>query len=161
MTKGVFSPWAAVERESAKETAERTIEESVEGAPRREITFDGRAFQIVVAFFSFDKDANRLSGYAHDALGRGVEATLKVDDALRSEFTRQSIFTDPAKVMAAKVTVQLGLVTLYVKASSFDPKMAQLMAVDRIALAISDARGRSPKVRKSFEEHDIVVARKA
>ena len=161
MTKGVLSPWAAPGRESEQEKAERIIEDSVEGAPRREITFDGRAYQIVVPFFSFEKDPKRLSAYAHDALGRAVQATLKSDGTLRDELARQSIYEDASKVLAAKVTVTLGPLVLYVKASSFEPKMAQLMAMDRIALALSDARGLSIKVRKSLEDHGIVVARKA
>ena len=64
-------------------------------------------------------------------------------------------------MLAAKVTVSLGPVSLYVKASSFDPKMAQLMAMDRIALSLADARNTSKKVRKVIDEHDIIVARKA
>ena len=161
MSKGVISPWAAPEKESATDRAERMIEESPEGAPRREVTFDGRAFQLVVAFFSFDRDSTRLSGYAHDALGRAIVAAFKVDEVLLKEFSRQSIFTDEGKVLAAKVTVRLGPVSLYVKASSFDPKMAQLMAMDRIALSLADARNMSKKVRKVIDEHDIIVARKA
>ena len=86
---------------------------------------------------------------------------MKVDSVLRQELARQSIYEDEAKVLAAKVTMTLGVLTLYAKASSFEPKMAQLMAMDRIALAISDARGLSLKVRKSLEDHGIVVARKA
>lgn len=161
MTKGVLSPWAAPERESEKDRAERIIEDSVEGAPRREITFDGRAYQIVVPFFSFEKDPKRLSVYAHDALGRALQLALKVDTVLRQELARQSIYEDEAKVLAAKVTVTLGPLTLYAKASSFEPKMAQLMAMDRIALSLSDSRGISLKVRKCLEDHGIVVARKA
>ena len=160
MTKGVLSPWEKAPQATPKELTERLIEETPEGAPRREVTFDGRAFQLIVAFFSFDRDAKRLTGYAHDALGRALAAALKVDDALREEFQRQSIFTEEARVLAAKVTVRLGPVTLYVKASSFEPQMAQLMAMDRIALALADARNASKKVRKVIDEHDVVVARK-
>lgn len=161
MTKGVLSPWAAPERESETARAERIIEDSVEGAPRREITFDGRAYQIVVPFFSFEKNAGKLSVYAHDALGRAIQSALKVDSVLKEELARQSIYQDESRVLAAKVTVTLGPLILYVKASSFEPKMAQLMAMDRIALALSDARGISAKVRKCLDDHGILVARKA
>jgi hypothetical protein len=161
MTKGVLSPWEATKKESPADTAERMIEESPEGAPRREITFDGRAFQITVAFFSFDKDMKRMSSYAHDALGRALASALAVDSVLAREMARQSIFMDETKVLAAKVTIRLGPVTLFVKASSFDPKMAQLMAMDRIALAMVDSRNASVKVKKAMDDHDVVIARKA
>lgn len=161
MTKGVLSPWQTPKKETSEEKAERMIEESPEGAPRREITFDGRAFQITVAFFSFDKDQKRLASYAHDALGRALSSALVADGTLAKELTRQSIFTDEKKVLAAKVTIRLGPVTLFAKASSFDAKMAQLMAMDRLALAIVDSRNASAKVRKTMEDHDVVIARKA
>ena len=161
MTKGVISPWATPKGESAKEQTERLIDESSEGAPKREITFDGRAFQLVVSFFSFDRDQPRLASYAHDALGRAISAALKVGGTLKGEFERQSIYTDESRVLAPKVTVRLGGLTLYVKASSFDSKMAQLMAMDRIALALADARNESKEVRRVIEEHDVVIARKA
>jgi hypothetical protein len=155
-----MSPWTAPPKESPAEQAERLIDETENGAPRREITFDGRAFQLIVAFFSFDQDSRRVSGYAHDALGRAVVAALVADGALRREMDRQSIYTEEERVMAPKVTVRLGPITLFVKASSFDPKTAQLMAMDRIALALVDSRGASAKVRKLLDEHDIVIARK-
>lgn len=161
MTKGVMSPWAATPKETAQDRAEQIIENSPEGAPRREVSFDGRSFQLVVAFFSFERDDKKLSAYAHDALGRAVASALKADPAMLQEFKRQSIFLDESHLLAPKVTVRLGPVTLYVKASSFDPKMAQLMAMDRIALAMADARGLSPKIRKTFDDHDVLVARKA
>jgi hypothetical protein len=50
VTKGVLSPWAKPEHDTAVDRAERIAEESVEGVPRREMTFDGRAFQVTVAF---------------------------------------------------------------------------------------------------------------
>lgn len=161
MAKGVMSPWATAPKETAQDKAEQIIENSPEGAPRREISFDGRAFQIVVAFFSFERDAKKLNSYAHDALGRAVASALKADPAMLQELKRQSIFLDESHLLAPKVTVRLGPVTLYVKASSFDPKMAQLMAMDRVALAISDACGLSVKIRKTLADHDVLIARKA
>lgn len=161
MTKGVLSPWAKPEHDTAVDRAERIAEESVEGVPRREMTFDGRAFQVTVAFFSLERDGAKLSKYAQDALGRAIDATLKVDKALLGEFARQSIVLDAQKLLAPKVTVTLGALTLYVKASSFDEKMAKLMAIDRIALALLDAKSQSAKVRKSLEDHDVLIARKS
>ena len=159
MSKGVDSPWTK-RREDPLEKAERTIEESLEGAPRREITFDGRAFQIVVAFFSLERDQKLLSGYAHDALGRAVKHLLTCDGSFLDDLNVQSIYLDHTKVMGPKVTMTLGPVTLYAKASSFKPAMAQLMALDRLALAISDAKGRSKKIKDALKDCDVVVARK-
>lgn len=161
MNKGVMSPWAAAPKETAQDKAEQIIENSPEGAPRREISFDGRAFQIVVAFFSFDRDSKRLNSYAHDALGRAIASALKADPAMLQELKRQSIFLDESHLLAPKVTVRLGPITLYVKASSFDSKMAQIMSMDRIALALADASGISAKVRRTLEDHDVLIARKA
>ena len=161
MTKGVMSPWAMKSGETPQEKAERVLEEVHEGMPRREMTFDGRAFQIVVAFFSLDREPEKLSTYAHDALGRVIQSALTVDKTLSQEFERQSITLDSNKMLSPKVTVPLGPITLYVKASSFEPKMAKLMAIDRIALALSDAKGRSAKIKTCLEDHDAAVVRKA
>ena len=161
MSKGIFSPWSTPVVETPKEKTERLIEESPEGAPRRTVTFDGRAFQIVVGLFSFDKDSRNLSNYAHDALGRAVTAVLKIDNALIDEFKRQSIFLDKANLLDPKVEIKLGSVTLYVKASSFDPKMATLMAFDRIALSLTNVSNNHKNIRTCLADHDIQLARKA
>jgi hypothetical protein len=160
VSKGVISPWATPKKETAEERLDRIQEESPEGIPQRQITFNGRAFQITVSFFSMDTDQARLSGYAHDALGRVITAALQVDDTLSVEFKRQSITRDPSTMLVPKVKVELGELALYVKASSFDAAMARLMALDRIALALSDACGASRKVRKVMTDHEVVVARK-
>jgi hypothetical protein len=158
--KGIVNPWIKPQGETPQQAAERAIEEAPEGAPKRDITFDGRAFHLRVSFYSFEKNQDRLSAFAHDALGRAISDALKVDGVLLSELKHQSIFLDEKQVLAAKVTVRLGPVTLYVKASSFDPKTAQIMAMDRIGLALANARNASAKVRKCFDEHELIIARK-
>jgi hypothetical protein len=103
----------------------------------------------------------RIPTAKHDAAGLARFSRLA---RLRFEHSGPRALS-PAVLLVEDVadapTVTLGPLVLYAKASSFEPKMAQLMAMDRIALSLSDARGISLKVRKCLEDHGIVVARKA
>ena len=163
MSRGILSPWA---KTTPTNTAQARAEAQLENGdgrdlPYREVTFDGRSLQIIVGFYTFDKDAPRLQAYAHDALGRAITHALGVDAELRRQLELQSVATDAAKMLAPKVTLTLGALVLYVKASSFDPKLARLMATDRLALSLADARNASKKVAQSLVDHSVTIASKA
>ena len=161
--KGVFSPWGMNKKESVQEKVQRAFAEDPSSIPTKTMTFDGRAFQIITAFRTYDKEPELLTSYAKDALGRAIDEALKKSPALKKELSLQSIYLegDPAKDLHPTVTLLLGPLTLWVKASSFDPKMASLMAHDRLALAVVDASNLSKPIRDIFAEHNIIIARKA
>lgn len=161
--KGVFSPWGMNKKESVQEKVQRAFAEDPSKIPTKTMTFDGRAFQIITAFRTYDTDPELLTSYAKDALGRAIQEALKKNPALKKEMAIQSLYleNDSAKELHPTVTLSLGPMSVWAKASSFDPKMASLMAHDRLALAIVDASNVSKPVRDIFAEHNIIVARKA
>lgn len=157
MKKGVLSPW---EKKPEPTAIEKVIANSDE-VPKREIRFKGRAFHIYVRFYTADTDAEALTSYAKDALGTAISEILKIGTSTLEALQRQSIELDARKALWPKVTVNLGPVTLYVKASSYEPAMAELMAIDRIALALSNAKAENQKIRQHLDDRDIFITRSA
>jgi hypothetical protein len=161
--KGVFSPWGINKKETIQEKVQRAFADDPSNIPTKVMTFDGRAFQIIVSFRSYDKDPDLLTSYAKDALGRALQDVIKKSPTFKKGLTTQSIYLEGAseKELHPMVTLALGPLTLWVKASSFDPKMASLMAHDRLALAAVEAINQSKIVRDIFTEHNVIIARKA
>lgn len=161
---GVHNPWGkppTKQQEANAKIDAILANDPTRKPPRRSSIFEGRSFQIVVDFYSFELDPAQLTRYAADALGRAITAAREKARAVESNLSRQSVVFEEDKALWPKVSLKLGPTTLFARASSHDPKLAYMMAIDRVSLALMDAMLEAPALRAFFTNAGIIITRKA
>lgn len=137
--KGVISPWGL-----RKEEAPLTVEEQLQPKVRQgrtPVAIQGRQYHLLVTLpVSFRRDesagANATTAALHVLGELFGGADTKAFRALLA--TQRLALTDT--LLGPRVAFEFGPVTLYAAASSHDVKLAKALAVDRLALALTQAR---------------------
>jgi hypothetical protein len=127
---------------------------------RRTAIFEGRGYNIHVAVKRPDPELG-LETIARAILGEAILQSLPANRRgdVFAELEHQSIYrTEPA---GPKVTLALGDLTLYAAASSSDLALAQKMAVDRLALALSTLRLKFSGAKAAFDKYEVSMSRRA
>lgn len=163
--KGIISPWS---KEAQPEVPEPTRRR--EEAPSHEVTgavpgvtdvipvrFEGRNYVLMVRCV-VPKRANPTPELARAQLGLMLFALFGRVKTARKYLQAQSIDTEPP--LGPKVTLQLGSLTLYARASSMDEELALRMAVDRLAMALLECRGWNPDTKRVLDEYGVVAVKK-
>ena len=122
--------------------------------------FEGRGYNIHITVKRPDPEIGP------EAIARAIlgESLLQAAPANRradifAELEQQSIYrTEPA---GPKVTLALGDLTLFAAASSSDLVLAQKMAVDRLAMALSTLRLKYSGAKAAFDTYGVAVSRRA
>lgn len=126
----------------------------------RNVIFEGRGYNLHVTVKRPDPEIGTET-IARAILG---EAILQIAppnrrDVVFAELETQSLYrVEPA---GPKVTLALGELTLYAAASSSDLVLAQKMAVDRLAMALTTLRIKLSGAKAAFDKYGVMVSRRA
>jgi hypothetical protein len=157
--KGVISPWG-LKRNEAPLTLEERLRPKVRHG-HTPVAIQGRQYHLLVRLpIGFKRDATATQ-HATDAattvLGEFlVRAASKPFFALLAV---QKLAFKEEQIIGPRVSFELGPVTLHAAASSHDVKLAQAMAVDRLALALTQARLTIKDFDKIMTEHYLEIVR--
>lgn len=150
MKRGIASPW--VEREQAPV-------DPLEGAKAgtQPVRFAGRHYTFVVAL-PFVIDEVRAVGIAAQTFGECLLALKELTPRLERELAAQRLsLTD--RPMGPCVSLDFGVTPLYAVASSSNEALAQAMAVDRLATALSVLLATEPSSRGILAAHHLSLLR--
>lgn len=156
---GVLNPWGL-----KREEAPKTVEDQLRGKVRRgstPVAIQGRQYHLLVTLpvgFKRDDTATANATIATmNVLGEFfARATSREFTALLKE---QKLSLQEEDIIGSRVSFELGPVKLYAAASSSNLSLAQAMALDRLALALTQARLRIKGFDKILSEHYLDVVR--
>lgn len=157
--KGILSPWGL-----KRDEAPQTVEEQLRAKMRRgrtPVAIQGRQYHLLVTlpvgFKRDDTAALSATTAAMHVLGEffGRAATREFHALLAV----QKLALKEEAIIGPRVAFELGPVKLYAAASSHDVKLAQAMALDRLALALTQARLTIKGFDKLMAEHYLEIVR--
>lgn len=157
--RGILSPWG-LKREEPALTVEESLREKVRRG-RTPVAVQGRQYHLLVilpvTFKRDDSAVGNATTAAMHVLGEFfARATTKELTALLA--VQKLAFKEEA-IVGPRVSFELGPTKLYAAASSHDPKLAQAMALDRLALALTQARITIKGFDKLMAEHYLEIVR--
>lgn len=153
--KGIVNPWAPKTPESEIPVAEQLASRAKKG--RTPVALQGRYYHVLVTLpvlLSKAEDADRA---ARHVVGEFLEKARS--QKLLDILLRQKISWRESDVLGPKVTYDFGPVTLYAAASSSDLALAIALGLDRLALALTEARTRMPAIAELLKAHFLEVIR--
>lgn len=153
--KGVISPWAKLKPE-----ADLPVEEQLTGKAKRgktPVALQGRHYHILITLPVLLSKAEDADKGARHVFGEFFERAKS--PSFLEVLRRQSISWREVDVLGPKVTYEFGPMRLYAAASSSDLSLALALGLDRLALALTEARVRLPDVAKLLKEHFLEVIR--
>lgn len=156
MTKGIHSPWTKKEATKVEDEPLRAPDSRGDEAPPLPVRFPGRAYNLEVALVLPKRTkitAEQGQDLGRTVLGLALQELFKKAPPSVGVFTKQGLTSTPP--FGPKVTFQLGTLVLYAKASSMDMDLALKMAVDRIALALTECRVTYPAASKILDDHRV------
>jgi hypothetical protein len=154
--KGLISPW--VKAKAEEDTVESRLRDKAKPG-RTPVGMQGRFYTIMVTLpvlFNKGEDAELA---ARHVLGEFF-SRAKGHHFLES-LRRQKLSWDEKDILGPKVTFEFGPVKIHAAASSSDLLLAQALGLDRLALALTEARVRQPSVAALLKEHFLEVLRNA
>jgi hypothetical protein len=158
--KGIISPWSLTREEPAQTVEEQLREKMRPG--RTPVAIQGRQYHLLITLpISFKRDdsaVNNAKTAAMHVFGEFLSraATREFIELL----AKQKLSLKEEAILGPRVIFELGPVKLYAAASSHDAKLAQAMAVDRLALVLTQARLTIPNFDKLMAEHYLDIVRK-
>lgn len=155
-SKGVLNPW--VQPAKAQEAEPVAAQLSAKArAGKTPVAFQGRLYTLLVTIPVLLKDSTDAEKAARHMLGE-LLTHRALFDAMPT-LRRQNLSLKEQDILGPRVQMPFGPATLYAAASSSDLALAQAMALDRLALALTEARARVPAVGKVLQEHGLEVLR--
>lgn len=153
--KGIVNPWALKKAESEMPVAEQLAMRAKKG--RTPVALQGRYYHVMVTLpvlLSKAEDADRAARHVVGEFLEKAKSQKFLDILLR-----QKISWRDTDVLGPKVTYDFGPVILYAAASSSDLSLAVALGLDRLALALTEARTRIPTVAELLKAHFLEVIR--
>lgn len=144
-SRGVMSPWGKKPEEAPKTLEERVVAAAQKG--HSIVKVDGRGYQLLITVPAKLRVGKLLEDAAKSILEEYVNEAgkplLKELELQSASFTRESL-------LGPVVEIPLRTKTLYFLASSSSKELAEAMAVDRLALAITyfNAKNRNDLLKK-------------
>lgn len=157
--KGILSPWG-LKREEPAFTVEDRLREKIRRG-RTPVAVQGRQYHLLVTLpVSFKRDDSAVGNATTAAMHVLGEffARANTKELVALLATQKLGFKEEA-ILGPRVSFELGPVKLYAAASSHDVKLAQAMALDRLALALTQARLTIKGFDKLMSEHYLEVVR--
>lgn len=156
---GVLSPWG-IKREEAPKTVEEQLRQKVRRGSTP-VAIQGRQYHLLVTLpVGFKRDDTATANATLAAMNVLGEFFAR---AASREFTgllkEQKLSLQEEDILGSRVSFELGPVKLYAAASSANLQLAQAMALDRLALALTQARIRIKGFDKILSEHFLGVVR--
>lgn len=157
--KGVVSPWG-MKREAAPATIEEQLRTKVRRG-RTPVAVQGRQYQLLVTLpVSFKRDDTATLHATTAAMHvLGEFFTRAASRAFTERLAEQKLALKEEAILGPRVAFELGAVRLFAAASSHDLKLAQAMALDRLAHALTQARLTIKGFDKLMAEHYLQVVR--
>lgn len=149
--KGIFSPWAKRE--------DNTPPSIFDGARvgTQVVRVVGGLYVFVVTLQVRPKPENAQT-MAMAVFGEALLAIESNTRVLLEELARQKL-SARERLIGPCVELTLGNYTLFAAASASDPSVAMRMALDRLALALTQTFLKSPEAKSIFANHFIHITR--
>lgn len=153
---GLLDPWAEPEK-PAEQPSSRQQYENPDLAPHGLVQFSGQSYVLNIHVLLTGPNGPSAK-IAEAVLGAAIRILLDQFPASRSILQGQRLFLKPPQ--DASVPLVLGDFTLYASAGSREPELAHRMALDRIAMALTEAKQRVPGVRQLLGKFKIDITLK-
>ena len=153
--KGIVSPWAMQKTPEAAPVEEQLRDRARKG--KTPVAMQGRHYTLLITLpvaFKDGQDADKGARHVVGEFFQRAQATPLLD-ILR----HQKISWIERDIIGPKVTFEFGPIKLYAAASSSDLALAQAFGIDRIALALTEARVRHKAMQELLKEHFLEVLR--
>lgn len=157
--KGILNAW-----QSRQEAEPLSFEEQLQAKVRdgkTPVAVQGRQYQLLitlpVAFKKKEDIATHAPQAAMHILGEFLARTNS--HSLRHLLHTQKLSFTESDIIGPCVSFQLGAIKLYAAASSSNEELAQAMAIDRLALALTRAKQTIPNITQLMTAHYLEIVR--
>lgn len=157
---GVLSPWGLLREKAEPLTVAEQLRTKVRPG-RTPVAIQGRQYHLLVVLpmgFKQDDSATlSATTAALNVLGEFFQRAMSKQ--LLALLHEQKLALEEEQIIGPRVAFELGPIKLYAAASSHDVKLAQAMALDRLALALTQARITIKGFHQLMSEHFLQIVR--
>ncbi len=154
--KGIHSPWQKPEAAKPEELKFDAPISRLEEAPPLPVRFIGQGYNLQVGIVLPKKvkvSEEQAFKFARIVVGAAFKMLFQTFPRSMDIFRAQAI--DNKMPLGPKITLELGDLILYAKASSMDPTLALKMTIDRIVLALMEVQSTYPTSKRILTDHHI------
>ncbi len=162
MTKGIHNPWEKVTAPKPTEPVIQAPTSRLDEAPPLPVRFAGQSYNLQVGIILPKKvkvTPEQAEKFGRIVVGAALKDLFKKFPASRQIFRTQAI--DDKVPFGPKITLELGDLILYAKASSMDPTLALKMTIDRVVLALMEVQSTFPGSKQILNDYIISTVLRA